>query len=322
VADVDDRGENRGQLLLIAAIGLAILLVLLALALNTAVFGGVHVAATDDGLQEERGAIQYQDGVSRGVEGLLPVVSNDTADYAQLEDDLEDELRGEVATWSEVADREYARDGVATSASVTGVEYGTYIVHNDTSRTFTNASGNTTWTVVEDAPAVRGFEMNVSNDTLVKTDDCAANDACFNVSVNDGAWLVTVYKKSSGNQDIVIDVVASNGATCQTNDSYVVIDFTDGTFDATGCENDGFATFVEDADGPYTVTYTNANNANGTYELIVDKTADDSDFYEPDTGKSPRRAPSVVGANVAVAYQSTHLTYRDEIRVTPGGPDG
>lgn len=321
--------RDRGQLLVITALALAVLLSALALTLNTAVFGGVHVAETEEGLQSERAAVDLQHAVRRGVAGLLPGVNENRTEY----DALNDGLAAATANWSAVAGAEYARDGVATNASISNTTFETRIVQND-SREFTDQSGNASWTVAADVDNASGYEMNVSDeDTDLANEGPSSclngSGGCFAVTVENvenasDSWKMYVYDPPD--DSVGITVVDATGATenLSASETDVRIDVTNGTFD--GDQN--FTSYRDDGGGvepPYTVTYANANNTKGTYNLtvtgrIVDGSIADDGRY--DTTGSPRLDPRIVGATVTVSYQSADLTYRTTVRVTPGDTDG
>lgn len=320
MGDLTRRAADRGQLLIITALALAVLLSLMAIVLNTAVFGEVHVAQTDDSLQEERGAVEFQNAVRRGVEGVIPPVNERYAAYDTLEGGLGDA----VANWTDVGKRQYARDGVAVNASVTRTDFETHVVHD--SGDFTDQTGDASWDVVQNASNVSEYGMNVSESNLTETANCGVGGDCFrlNVSDADGSASWAMFVHTTDDDAVAIEVVENDGSTttCTTDNSTVLIDVTNGSFDGGACS---FTPYPDDpdVDPPYTVTYVNADNASGTYELtvpeqIVDDIEDDDRYA---TTGSPRLDPRIVAANVSVRYQSADLTYRTEIRVTPGETD-
>lgn len=317
MADVAGRTGDRGQLILITAVGIAALLVLVALALNTAVVGEIHVSKTDDDLREERVAVEYRDGVRRGVGGALPFVNETTAEYHELEAAVVDDFESEIAAWDELARREYAREGAATNASLNRTYLGTYVVHDNESEPFTDRDGNANWTLAENAPAVVAYRMNLSDDDLAQVDDCASEDhgGCFHLVVDDGAWELSAYENSS---KVIVEVDGEK--RCETNRSSVPIDITNGSFGVPDCD-DGFTTFRETVEAPYTLAYAGGDEASGTYELVVGEELDRDAYHGPETGESPRVAPAVVAADVTLVYRSADLTYRTEIQVAPGESD-
>ena len=307
--------RDRGQLLIITAISLAVLLVLMALALNTAVYGVVHAGGADDDLREERNAVRYEDGVRRGVAGLIPTVDNSTADEPAA---LEANLSRAIANWSRVAGRQEARDGVAANASLAAARFETDIIHDDASRAFTNETGETNWTVATEVTDVQGYEMEINRGELVNTSECAAGDACFELSVDGGDWALFAYRT---NQKIVIRVDDSDGdAKCETTDASVTVNLTDGRFDHADC-GETFTPIEDASEDAYTIRYANADNVNGTYDLRSEGRVDESDYHDADSGSSPRFAPRLAGADVLVTYRSPDLHYRTVIRVDPGETD-
>lgn len=309
------RRRDRGQLLIITAISLAVLLVLMALALNTAVYGTIHVGGADDDLREERNVVRYEDGVRRGVAGLIPAVNEATA---ADQDALRANLSRAVANWSRVSGRHEATDGVATNASLAEAHFGTGVVHDNESRAFTNRSDATNWTVVDGFNQVDHFEMRINRSRLVNTSDCNADGTCFELTA-DGGWKLTAYRT---NQKVVIRVDASDSTKCETTDPPVAVDLTNGNFDHTNCSGKTFTPIDEESDGPYTIGYANADNINGTYELHGEGDLDESNYYGADSGASPRVGPRLAAANVTVTYRSADLNYSTVIRVEPGDTDG
>lgn len=136
MARIGTRGDERGQLLLVAAIGLAVLFISLALILNTAVHTEA-VATEDSNLRDERAAAQYQDSVRRGVGGIVTNVNEyNHSSYEALNANLSDQ----IADWNGLASRQSAIDGTATNVSLTSTTNGTSIQQDNAFRDFTNRS--------------------------------------------------------------------------------------------------------------------------------------------------------------------------------------
>lgn len=307
--------RDRGQLLIITAISLAVLLVLMALALNTAVYGVVHAGGADDDLREERNAVRYEDGVRRGVAGLIPTVENSTTDDPAA---LEANLSRAVANWSRVAGPQEASDGVAANASLVGARFETDVVHDEESRPFTNANGETNWTVAGEVTAVQRYEMRIDRESLVNTSECAAGDTCFELSVDGGDWAMIAYRT---NQKVVVRVDADDDAKCETTDASLTVNFTDGRFGHADCTGETFTPIDEASDDAYDIRYANANNVDGTYELRGEGRIDEGDYHDADSDLSPRVAPRLAGADVLVTYRSPTLHYSAVIRIDRGETD-
>lgn len=311
MADLRGRTDDRGQLIVITALGIALLLVLLALALNTAVFGEVHVASTDDSRHEERAATQYEASVRRGVGPLQPKVNDATSGGYS---DLKTALAGEISNWSRITTAMHAHTGVATSLDTERVHYETDVTHDNETKGFVNESGATEWTAIDGAERVSRYETTVTDVNDVAPGDCFGKDNCFNVSVNSGAWILSIYEKNS---TVAVKVAGESECTAAPP---ATINVTNGSLNGSAC----FTPFTEDPDigAPYTIRYTNADNVSGRWGLAADGRVDDADYYDDDSGDSPRFDPRIVAANVTVSYRSSELHYRNELRIEAGDPDG
>lgn len=307
--------EDRAQLLVIAAVGIAILLALMALVLNAAVFGEVHVAQTGESLSQERGTLEYLTAVEQGVGGLLAPVSA----TSNTSGDLESELETEVDTWVELARPAYERDGIRTDAALTGVGFESTVVQDD-EQAFRANNTLSNWTVVADTPEVREFELNVTTDGLATPDDdCTdANASCFALSVDD-TWELFVYDNGT-ELAITVDNSSSDPEYCRTGETSVVINVTAGTFGADGTCS--FRSFLEDdaVDPPYTLEYVNGENVTGTYEVVVEGPVTNDERFAK--AGSPRLEMRIDRADVFVRYRSVRLSFETEIRVEPGENDG
>lgn len=323
MANLGVESTDRGQLLLVAAIGLAILLTALAMTLNTAVFADVNASKAADSLNEKQDAIEYQESVHRAVAGMLTSDAGETM--------TPDELATNIETWNQLISPEYARDGVATDALLVGTTTENRIVQNET-RVYEDYSGETDWTLASNASDVEAYEMEVQADQLNSTADCASSGDCFALVVegdDGGEWSMYVFS-SPGNETVEIDVEradGNNGGECTADASSTHVNVTSGEFteeDGTICQ---FDSFLEDGslEAPYTIRYENADSITGMYNLsvtgdVVDGTVENDLRY--DTTDSPRIEPVVVDATVSVRYHSPDLTYETEIRVVPSDADG
>lgn len=315
MAVVEMDTDNRAQLLILAAIGLALLLVIMTLVLNTAVSGEIHVAQADESSAHERGAMQYQDSVERGVAGLIQSMNDSPEAYQDFEEGLENELDA----WEELAASEYERDSVVTEVSLLNVRYEneTRIIHDDPDFNFTDAQLTRNWTVAAEVTTVRTFQMNVTDGELVDTSECSSGDECFTLTVEGGdgeMWSLEIFE----NDGIVLR--DSEEGTDSTDSRTLSLNLTAGTCAETDCE---FTSFTDYLEPPYNISYTNGHNSNGTYELVVTDTIEDDERYSDDG--SPRLEEEIVGiesAEVAIRYQSVVLNYETERWIAPGDTNG
>lgn len=320
MADLTRRAD-RGQLLIVAAIGLAILLTALALTLNTAVYAEIHVSETDDSGHEQRDVIRYQESVRRAVAGMI---ASDAGNIT-----TESGLRSNITNWNALTKPEYARDGVATDASLTDVTVENRITQNET-RTFEDQSGASNWTVASNVSDVDEYETEIQAEGLAGTDDCASKEECFTLTVDDDGdtWQMFVYT-SPGNETVEVDVETADGSNdnCKAEASSASVNVTGGMFIGENGTECSFESFTQDdqLDPPYTLQYSSASTVSGTYTLtvtgeVVEGSIEDDDRY--DTTGSPQIDPEILAANVSVEYRSPDATYQSQIRVVPGDTDG
>lgn len=319
MARVATRRDERGQLLLVAALALGVLLVALALIVSTAIHTEAVSTQGSDALHDERAAVSYQESAHRGVAGIVGRVNeNGSASH----DELAENLSAGVVEWNDAAARGYARDGTAANASLVGVTDGTRVAQDD-ARDFGNRSGSSEWTVAESASNVREFRMNVSADALAEpaNETCTGSDGCLTVEVEDetGAdpWRMFVYSSDENTTSVRVTPPSGDDGVCDASGELVEIDVTAGTVDGEDCE---YLTFAENVSTPYDVAFANADAVVGTYELTVDRELSADPHFDVDG--SPTVEPAIYAANVSVTYRSPNLVYETEIRVAPGEGDG
>lgn len=309
------RVDDRGQLLLIGAVFLGVLLVVLATILNAAIYTGA-LATSDDA--DGRAAVEYHHDVERAAETVLADVNsrNDTS-YEALHSNAS---RG-IADWSDLASRHHAVDHAAANATLANVTNGTRIVQADTARNFTNRSGAADWTLAGSVTDAREYRMNVSRSGLYAVDNetCGPSGPCYYAEVDDGSdtWRMYVYT-TVNDTDITVEVVDATGDTgvCSTSAESAWINLTEGTVAGEDC---AALSFAEGISGSYEISYANADNVTGSYELVVDTVVSQDPHYDA-TG-SPTVSPVIYAATVRLTYRTPEIYYRAEVRVTPGDGD-
>ncbi|MFW5917952.1 MAG: DUF7261 family protein [Haloferacaceae archaeon] len=308
MADVDDRG----QLLLVGALTLAVMLVALAVLLNAAIYTG-NVATRDAGTGAGE-AIEYEGEARTMAQASIDDVDGDT--YAAVEANFTDAVQG----WSELTHTHSGASLAASNLTTVNTTYGTRVAQH-TDRNFTDDNGNSTWTVAEDSH-VRAFRMNVTRDSLAS----GADDAFYvNFDNGSGDWNVFVYE-DGGN--VTVSLENPDGETvgddCTVDpgaDNRALVDFTAGTVGGQACPK---MDFVGNLSDEYTVRYVDARNGdgderiNGTYSLVVGESLDDLETGADENGDAPTVTRVLYSAELQVTYRSANLYYQSEIRVAPG----
>lgn len=297
---------DRGQLIVIGAVALAILLVVIALSLNTALLGVVHVAQADSSLTQERGALAYQSSVDRGVAGILEHLDDGATTYTAIEAAVTTELDA----WDAVVADGYHREAVSTGVTVQDVTFISTVIHDEVGP-FADQSGATNWTLAEDVSTIHAYEITIEEAATFNVSDCTDAD-CFQLDIHDGTdeWSMAV--RAGDNESLWLSFP---GTQCQQLDTPVTIDVMAGTTSDPSCT---FTPVTEEVAGPYTVSYGYADGVEGTYQmtatgkLVEDTIADDPRYG---TTGSPRIEATPAGATVDLRYRSPGLQYATETTV-------
>ncbi|KAB1194618.1 hypothetical protein GJR96_14670 [Haloferax sp. MBLA0076] len=315
-----DAGEGRGQLFLITALAIAVLLVSLALILNTAIYTeNIATRTTDTQLDEATSAQRV--AVDTG--GVILDAENRRGGSPS---DIESRFETTLANWSSSAATLEATNGFTTNVSYTGTNTTGLRVHqDDASRDFTDNSSKVEWVVIEDG-RVRGIRFNVSRTSLDSTpsdafrleidnNDGGTNDDVRVTMHDDGTNVVVTVENETG--------VVGSCAVEPTNDGSLVVDVSDATVGTQYCPP--LETAHDEVDGEIDLEFDNADNATGTYELYA--TNDDTnlfDLFDGDeyatvgSGYWPVQQDAIYDANVTFVFQSSGTTVKKEIRIAPG----
>lgn len=307
--------RERGQLILVTGLAIAVSIVVLVVLLNTAIYTqNLATRSVDTGAQE---ALDYREDAAEGVAGLVAAENGRAyADRAALYRNV---TAGTETLLAELHGRAVV-DSVHAAAPERTFHNGTRIVQENGSRALTNASGASNWTLATGAAGVRGFEIDVAGDGLSGA-GAATNATTVNVTGAGGdSWLLFVYDDSAATTDHQIAV--QNGTEtvptdiCNGSANGPTIDLTASTVDGADCAG---LSFAEGVSAPYDVRYEYGANAEGSYELTVNTTAVSTGGLDgPGPAASPYWVPVVYDATLDVVYHATDLRYEGTVRVVPG----
>jgi len=334
----DARARDRGQILLIGALALAISLVVLALILNSGIYAH-NLASRVDTSEED--AVGFQNEIRAGVGGLVEYsVRNSTNDTAAQTNALDPDDGDGEAGIDEIERRlvRYrAYESTLVNASFEGVSNGT-LIRQDTDGDFTNQTGTSDWTLVDDADGVRAFELEVARSSLNASTIGSLSGDTLEIEVSNGSDTWTVYVYENGGATTVAAKSTSPtdtyGPCTDDTGNRTVIDITAGTVGGEHCRA---LQFFGSLPGSFNsseqldVAYENArggvpgssSTVNGTYRLVVEKPFADvsgSGYAHYGSGDDPYVAEAVYSVDVAIYYQSPDLTYESTITVAPGEP--
>lgn len=340
------RERDRGQLILVAGLGLAVALVALALVLNSAIYTQ-NLASRNIESGANDGFEARQDA-SAGLGGLMDSTNDPTADYGSLEAAYQagvEDWREHVAQTSALRGRSVRVETATDGAGNPILDRGVRVVDDDGTTDFSPRSTKLDWTVAPDVRA-RNFRMVVEDVSATPTDSEVEDElddgtwtegSFFYVDVDDGEWRMAVYGDGSGDVKVgVYDASADEYTVCSVSPvaTPVRIDVGRGTVDSVPCEA---LTSIEDQTGLYTVHYANADKVQGSYELTADRAiegtssdvgafTDETDrinygrhcdgptYYAPGNG-NPYVGPALYSSEADVTFRGESVSYDSTVRV-------
>lgn len=333
MADVARFGDDdRGQLVIVMSLLLALLIVAMVLYLNTAIYAE-NLGTQESDVVGAEGASSYKHAAEDGTAAAMAHVNeynatdlnNDPRPY----DELEEELEVDMNNWSDGTSRFAAVRSRSANVSVQETNQGERITQ-DEPRNFSAANHESDWTVVEETDAVRNFEVNVSEDGLPRTppedvdtdgevhlefDDGQTRQVYFHVDDDEGTINATVF---DGGVEGSCGVDEAEGwATFDLTGGEVV----DENGETVTCS--AFDALFDELDEGFEISYNDASDELGTYELIAEEPEfdgnEDEYFREPTDG-SPYKVNAIYAAEIDVTYQTARIDYATIIRVAPGEP--
>ena len=317
--DGDGQRSDRGQLFLIGALALAVLLITVALLLNTAIYTE-NLATRSDGADSAE-VLGYQTAAQTHAATELRSVNREhnTSDATPYQD-LEENYTTSMDTWDETAAIHQAGKGSVASVTLADTTDGTRIVQNE-SQAFTDANGANNWTLASSANA-RNYTLTVEDDPELEgsVQGNLTSDPVFKILFDSSSVTIYVYRNESSGQ-LAVAVDDSGTIESRNFSSNVRIDITNATVNGEHWE---ILEFFDELGDDYDVSYENGNNVTGTYSLTVDRqfsTLDDSRYNNDDSGSSPWITPALYDADFELVYESPETYYQSQYRIAPGEPD-
>lgn len=316
MADVTDRG----QMILIMGLVLAVAFVALVPLLNTVIYTeNLASRGTDVGGAD---AIEAREATVDGIAGLVWHENNNS--YSSRSD-LETNVNDGLDELEFVLLRTRIKNGVVIETSDVELDKGALVLQTETTRRMYDKDTDANWTLVSQAVDTRDFVVNITDSTGLQSTSDPETEA-FEVLVTDGSneWHLYVYENVSTSTTAIAVKNASQsdpteGICSPSNEPQ--INLINGTVDGTSCSAIEFAKGVGT---PYDIEFVYGNRSIGTFEL----TANLSSSGSPETtnlngaasGTSPYWEPVVYTVRLDFLYETYPLTYRSRIRITPEAP--
>lgn len=326
--DVTDR--DRGQLIVITGLAIALALVVIVLLLNSVIYTSNLATRSVDA--DSQPAVAYQQTTIDGVGDLLDRVN--TRNYTSWSA-ARANVSENITTYDALVGRQYLDRGVVVTIDESSLTMtnGYLIRHSNASRAFTSADtlilelgSQANWTVAWNVSRVRNHQLTVTESSLTQT---ATPQQGFHVAVVENGtssqWHAYVYRNST---HILLAVKNASDTSptplpgCAVSGPTASIDLTTGTVNGTDCPG---LTWAKGVSGPYDVEYRNGDEARGTYELTVERSAGmdghrDAYLYGPTSGTSPYYSYAVYSTSFELVYETNALHYRAPVRVAPEEP--
>lgn len=308
------RKSDRGQMIVMAGLVVAFVLVGLILLLNTVLFTeNLGTRGEEPGVDRAR---DYQDTVNRTVPEIMAEehareYTTDGKAIAQISDTVN-------MTSALISHRQAKRFGSTSEIYVKDTRSGKGLKQS-TMRNFTAGGGTAAsdWTLAE-TRGVRDFTMTVDSEALLDVSLSKADQ--FHVEVvgaSGGSWEY-VLADDAGSVELVAYHNGNQVETCTSDRQLARINWMDGTLNGKDCG----ITFADGLNKPYTIQFENGDGGYGTYSLIVSDEASDEavrtgNFYEGQTRESPRYYDAAYSLTVDMVYQTEHVQYKTGVRYAP-----
>ncbi len=299
-----DSTRDRAQLILVGSIALAFIIIGLVVVFNTVLF--TDNLAAQGSVGEIENAQEFQQQVERDMPELVRHVENGTDSNPAFSGNVD----GNVSTtYNRLLAETYA-DGSPTYVNVTFNEssstFGTRVVQDGGE--FVNNGNNGNWDPVTDRN-VSEFTMNVSvaevSNSGTDFEMMLTGDSGSNVELE--MWY-------DGSELAINQTDDTNDPTCSIPpgaDGAVVINVSDGSSEGT-CTFDS----LDNLSAPYTVEFTNGDQAGGQYTFLSNGTISSGTNYNGRNGSSPYVNHVLLEAGVDLYYQSRTVTYVSNQTIT------
>ncbi|ELZ36156.1 hypothetical protein C471_15142 [Halorubrum saccharovorum DSM 1137] len=312
----EDASEaDRGQLLLVAGLVMAVSLVTLVVLLNATIYS--ENVATRGVASADGEALEVR---ATAVDGTGELIDATNRAGPGGHGNATETVRDGVTDLDAEMSRSYAERGGVTHLELLGVQNGTRITGAITG----NATGDpNASTLARDVDRTRGFVLDVDPGNLTDANATSAVDDAFHVDLDNstgGSRQVYVYNGSDGNVTVAVgengSVPAARCAVPPDGRGRVAVDLTGERLGDRPCPGIWPTTLVA-PDDAYDIALMNASAAGGEVTATARPVSGDTVTADPGFGATP----AVYGASIELRYRTAELRFETAVRVAPGEPD-
>ena len=303
-----DETADRGQILVIVGLLIAVMLVALALVLNAAIFA--ENLSTRETADSEEPSSYAADTGSTVADVYNRTNDNDTRKAVYAKTSFNESLE----TWADSRSDTAAENGALFEADWT--THVGWRLEQDENRSFTPADNDsaTGWTVADGVRNISAFKLDVNRTKLYDGDDGAETGA-FQLNISDGTtdWKLYVYQNSTNGKINVSKGNPTNSSSekCSQTADRAVIDLRNENLTDSNCDALNFSSAVS---GPLVIRYENVNvsgdeRVNGTYTLVIngsDAVATNNTDHPDKFNVSGKTTPTATAVVYAVRYDTRY----------------
>lgn len=317
--------RDRAQLFLVTALVLGVILVTLALLLNSAIYTG-NVATRDLG-PDATDAVHYEQAAEDATVRRLQTVNQE---HNESYDALHENFTDGMTNWTDAADTHHVAGGTLVDSQATEISNGSRIIQEEETN-FTDANNASHWTIAN-ATNARNFTLNVRRSLLVDLSGLDDDDRSllltsdtFHLNVtNESGDTYTIFFLRTGTGAVTVKSFNPDGTVydaCTETTDLAAVNVTNASLEGNHCSA---LTVMGEVGSDYDLAFGHADQADGNYSLIIDRPTgplDTGNFHDADTGDDPFVTPALYSAHYTVTYRTTTAYYRDRYRVAPGEYD-
>jgi hypothetical protein len=324
---------DRGQIIIVAGLLLAVVFVGLALIVNSAIFAE-NLATRDTGAENSEPLQQRELLESRLGRTVDRTNANiETTSGSTLQDELEKALANQSSTYIEAG----AKRGQIVDVSTNSPTEGARLRQTNESRNFSSAEGATNWTLTNGIPEGGQFAMNMQKGSLFQatldTTMALLGDSAFAIEFETGSGVWRIYIFRGAATESVYAVVETDdqefqasGLETRTNPDHIVDGWLNQScalqgdtvsmrlgeeqFGGANCEEFSFYNEIE----AHNVSFANVktdgiDRGTGTYDILVGTTNYNTSAFEPVGNGQPFYQAAMYSFNYTYTYRSDGTTY-------------
>jgi len=314
---VTGRHRGRGQMILIGALALAVLIIGLSVVANSGYVTDVDTTSQVSPQIDEAQEFEYES--NKGVRSLILRLNHR---HRTVADDKLGSLVGRnVTVYSQLLAESYTSSHghyVDVTYNNGSSGYGSRVVQAADSHV-TDEANDSDWYVGRDSEyrELGWFSMNVD---LERTGPEPTSITVSNASGNQVTFTINRTDTGNGTKLRVASTVSHAGDTtalCDPSRNRVLLDFVDGETFTGDCTFNG----TNAVGGPVDIEITGGENVIGKYELVYNESVGSSPYSDCDSSPTPDAtepcaAPVVWEANVTTQFAGSQLNYTNTFNVS------